>query len=244
MRNGVASGNSTVRSTWPPVRPMAFAASRTSASTSRMPTYVLVRIGGMARTTSARKAARKPPHRSEIHGTMANRVSSARLGTARAALAASTATRPPRPVWPSTRPMPPPITSAPSTTASDNSVWRQMSSGMPVEPRQFAEVVNHAATLATKCRKWSQTSMSAHPCPARRARPRDCKALNTDEDQVAQRGEHNREHESHDDRRVVADVEAVGDLLAQSSEPDQGRHRDEADDRGRRDSETGKDIRQ
>ena len=55
----------------------------------------------MASTTSARKAATNPPHRSEIHGMMANRVNSARLGTARAALAALTATRPPRPVWPS-----------------------------------------------------------------------------------------------------------------------------------------------
>ena len=90
---------------------------------------------------------------------MANSVSRARLGTARAALAAFTATRPPRPVCPSTRPIPPPMTSAPTTTASDSSAWRHSSSGMPVDPRQLADVVNHAATLATKCRKWSQIAI-------------------------------------------------------------------------------------
>ena len=38
MMNGAAKGSSTVRSTSPPVSPMATAASRTSASTSRTPT--------------------------------------------------------------------------------------------------------------------------------------------------------------------------------------------------------------
>ncbi len=131
----------------------------------------------MARTTRARKAARKPPHRSDIHGTMANRVSRARLGTARAALAAFTATSPPRPVWPSTRPIPPPITIAPTTTASDSSAWRQNSSGMPVEPVQLADVVNQPTTLATKCRKWSQTSMSDRPGPSGRTGPGDRQPL-------------------------------------------------------------------
>src|SRR5580658_9096971 len=174
----------------------------------------------MASATRARKAARKPLHRSEIHGTMANRVSSARLGMARAALAAFTATSPPRPVWPRTTPMPPPITSAPTTTASDSSVWRHRSSGMPVEPFQFVAVVNHDATLAPKCRKWSQICTSHRPGAPGRARPGKRHPLHAHEDQVAQRGEGDRQHEPDDDRGVVADVEPVGDLLAQSSEAD------------------------
>ena len=73
----------------------------------------------MASAVSAIQAARKPFHLSEMAGWMASRVSRARVGTARKALAALTATNPPRPVWPSTTPRPPPRTTAVMTTATE-----------------------------------------------------------------------------------------------------------------------------
>jgi hypothetical protein len=73
------------------------------------------------------------------------------VGTARAALAALTATTEPRPVWPASAPIAPPTNMAVATTASESLAVCQSNSGTPVGPVQFAEVVNQPKTCARKC---------------------------------------------------------------------------------------------
>ncbi len=51
-------------------------------------------------------------------------------------------------------------------------------------------------------------------------------------------------NETDDDRRVVADGEAVGDLLAEAPEADERRHRHQPDDGGRGHPNAGEDVRQ
>ena len=77
----------------------------------------------MASAVRASQAARNPSHLREIAGWMARSVRRASVGTARNALAALTATRPPRPVWPRTTPSPPPRTMAVRTTATESWSW-------------------------------------------------------------------------------------------------------------------------
>ena len=74
----------------------------------------------MANAVRASQEARKPLHLSEMAGWMASSVKRASVGTARNALAALTATSPPRPVCPSTTPSPPPNAMAVTTTATES----------------------------------------------------------------------------------------------------------------------------
>src|SRR5690625_7134916 len=63
---GTASGNWTDPTTRAGDIPVPLAASRTSASTSRIPTYTLVKIGGIAKAATATTVARFPNHIVEI----------------------------------------------------------------------------------------------------------------------------------------------------------------------------------
>src|SRR5580704_6963193 len=225
-----------VRSTWPPVSPMPRAASRTSGSTSRIPTYVLVRIGGMANTVNAIHDARKPFHLREIEGWMARRVRSDRVGTARNALAALTATCPPRPVWPSTTPTPPPSAIAETTTAADSTSWCQNRRRIPSGPHQLLDVVNQPKTWATKL----IPCLRSLPRPAVTG-PRDGESLGTDEQQVRNRGQRDRQDQPDDDRGVVPDVEAIGDLLPEPPEADQRGDGHQTDDGCGGDTQPGED---
>src|SRR5580693_5913223 len=143
---------------------------------------------------------------------MARSVSRARVGTARKALAALTATSPPRPVWPRKTPSPPPRATAVTRTTALSFSWFQKSWGMPVGPTQLDSVVNQP-------KRWARKDTSVHRAPA--ARPRKDQALYADDEQVGHCGQRNGEDEAHDDRRVVGQAEAVGDLLSQAAESDE-----------------------
>src|ERR1700728_5021322 len=81
---------------------------------------------------------------------MARSVRSASVGTARKALAALTASKPPRPVCPRNTPSPPPRQIAATTTATESLSWFQNNVGMPCEPVQLAELVSQPNTCAKK----------------------------------------------------------------------------------------------
>src|SRR6202034_4687468 len=127
---------------------------------------------------------------------MARSVSRASVGTARNALAALTATRPPRPVWPRMTPSPPPRAMAAETTATESSSWCQNRVGTPWEPVQFADVVNQSNT-------WARKDMSAHRPGTAGPGPGDENALRPDQEEVGHGGQGDGEDEAHDDRRVI-----------------------------------------
>ena len=99
---GAASGSSTPPSTWRAVRPIPVAASVRSRSTSVMPVYVLTRIGGMPSAIIASSVGRTlNPNWGSMRTVIGTAMPiSASDGIARAMLAALTAIRPPRRVWP------------------------------------------------------------------------------------------------------------------------------------------------
>src|ERR1700734_2644618 len=121
---------------------------------------------------------------------MASRVRRASVGTARKALAALTATSPPRPVWPRMTPSPPPRARAVATTAADSSSWFQNSWRMPSEPVQLADVVNQSKTCDRKC--MSVRSLRRFAV----AGPRHSETLGADEEEVEGGGQGDRQDQS------------------------------------------------
>ena len=65
-----------------------------------------------------------------------------------------------------------------------------------------------------------------------------------DQQEVGHGGQRDGQHQTDDDRRVVADGEAVGDLLPEAAQADQRGHRDQPDDGRRGDAEPGEDVGQ
>ena len=102
---GSASGSSTRRSTSPSDMPIPRAASTVSRSTSRMPTQVLVMIGGSANrasvTSVASPARPNGPRTLEPNRPRESSASRATIGIARPMLDTLTASVPPRPRCPS-----------------------------------------------------------------------------------------------------------------------------------------------
>ena len=76
------------------------------------------------------------------------------------------------------------------------------------------------------------------------ARPGDDQPFCPDQEEVGHGGQGDGEDQADDDRRVVGDVEAVGDLLAQASEAYQRGDSDQPDDRRRGHAQAGEDIGQ
>ena len=116
---------------------MATAAERTAGSTSRTPTYALVKIGGTASANMVMAAATKPPCCSRtIPGWMAMRVTRANEGMARAALAELSTRKLPLPVWPSRAPRPTPVMTAATTATAESSSWLSICDKKPSGPVQ------------------------------------------------------------------------------------------------------------
>ena len=192
----------------------------------------------MASAVRASQAARKPSHLREMAGWMASRVRRASVGTARKALAALTATRPPRPVWPEDDAEP-----AAEGQGGHHHGHRELEL-IPEQDRDAlragpvgrgGEPVEHLG---------EEGHVSRPPAPAPGAGPRDGQALGADEQEVGHGRQGDGEDQADDDRRVVADVEAVGDLLAQAAEADQRGDGDQPDDGRRGHAEPGEDVGQ
>src|ERR1700728_4541185 len=134
--------------------------------------------------------------------------------------------------------MPPPMTSAVTTTAADSSSWRQNRSGMPFEPVQLAEDVNQSPSR-------SKNDMSAtNPDPSVGAGPRNGQSLGPHPQQIRDGGQPDRQHQADDDRGVVADVEPVSDLLTEAPEPNESGDGDQSDHGRGGHSKPGEDIGQ
>ena len=99
ISSGIPSGSSTRVRICHSVMPWARAASTVAGSADSIAEYAPASRDGIARTTKASSGAVSP-----IPTSRANRVTSPRVGRARAAPAAATASDFPRPVWPTSRP--------------------------------------------------------------------------------------------------------------------------------------------
>ncbi len=161
------------------------------------------------------------------------------MGTARKALAALTATRPPRPVWPRTTPSPPP-----RTMARQDHRHRELEL-VPEEGRDALRTgpVRRGGEPAEDVGDEGHVS-STTVARRRERRPRDDQSFGADQEEVGHRGQGDGEDQADDDRCVVGDVEAVGDLLAQAAQADQSRDGDQADHRGRGHAQTREDVGQ
>ena len=200
----------------------------------------------MARISSARNEARKPPHLREMLGWMAKRVRRARVGTARAALAALTATRAPRPVWPRRAPMPPPTRRATTTTAKESFSWLQEQLGDAVGPGPVGPVGEPVEDLARKC-MLSRLSRISRARPPRRTR-RDqgtSSRSRPDQQEVGHGGQDDGQDQPDDDRGVVS-WSVNPDVMSRPRPPRPIRngHGDQADDGGGGHPEAGEDVRQ
>src|SRR5207342_1954344 len=117
------------------------AASTMSRSTSRMPTYALVRSGGRANRTSARIVA--SVRRSSPSGSTSS-TRTAKVGIARPMLEMLMASPPPRPMCPSHNPIGSAMRPATSKAMPETYVCCQRRLAMPSGPLQFAGSVSQS----------------------------------------------------------------------------------------------------
>ena len=149
---GAASGSSSRPKICVPRMPIPFAASTVSASTPLIPTYVFVRIGGIARSVSATTVGTNPNaspgHHRSIRMNTSTRI--ANDGMARPRFAIGTATPAPRRVCPTTAPIGIAISTAIATATTHISMCWSRRIGMPFSPDQCSDARSHWSTLTTR----------------------------------------------------------------------------------------------
>src|SRR5690349_6908121 len=264
MISGSATGSSTRQSCWRPFMPIPLAASRSSGSTSATPTYVLVRIGGIASVTSATNVGMEPiptPRKSAGGSLMPNASTAsrriARLGSARPMFDTLTATNPPLRACPSTSP----IGSATSTATTSEIAeiarcWRTRC-GMPSFPVQWSPLANQSNTSPRKLTRSPWRARSALCC--RRATSESCSArsrdapgapgpwcresLEPEQRRVHDNRERDHEHARDRDRCAERALEPVEHHGPEPALPDERCDRNEPDQRDRSDPDTGDDRR-
>ena len=207
--------------------PIARPASTVSRSTSRMPTYVLVTIGGMASRASATRVV--PGPRPKIGISPMRRASE---GSARPTLAMPTASSSPRPVWPMTRPS----GSATAVAASDRGGRDQDMLQQPVRDAVVPAPVRRVAEPG-------HDRADVHQ-PALDPGPRCQRALEREQAGVGDQREQDRQAGPDVDPGREVELVAQQDQLAQPALADDRADGHQADGRHGRHPDAGHDDRQ
>ena len=142
MISGRAHGSSTRHSTWRPVMPMPYAASRAAGSTFWTPEYVPLSTGGTPSTTSAISDGMTKARSLLMSGAMSStaRMSRPRVGSARRPLASPATRNVPRPVCPIHIPAGMAMPQATASATREYAMCSTVRAGTPPGPRPVRRV--------------------------------------------------------------------------------------------------------